>query len=1252
MNKTGGVKKYPYWNSAIWLAALLLTVVLHFIHVPQPASSPLPTTLLSSTRRVLTEKAEIVREADGLLQAARLQGGSGWHQLEGVNAVAEQGGSTPDVSAAAEQGGSGWHQQSQVLEASSKLRNNNIRLFIYNDSQLVYWNDNQDNIPNLRSQFPVNDNFIFLGNTWYVAESRQLDSYLIVYLTVIKQEFAYENEFLHNQYPAEFPEELAGYNPVDYEIPGSSFYAADGSYLFSLVPQTSRPAAPQNDYDLMLAYLFTLLLAYSLAFRRTASLQQYYQTFALFAGFVIGLRFFTMYLHFPARLYASPLFTPYPFAWSDFFPSLGDFFLSTFSFFLISLFLFSRSSLKKTENSPPSWLLHLEALITGGFFVLANYLIQGLIEHSSFIVDLNRVNEIEMTSVGVYVIAGILFGTIILLSSYTIQRSLAKFKLKPVSPVFSSLLLLPVIFTLTGVIEYKMLFWLGLLITLYLLYHLKKREYNYSYKMLLLLMMVIGAVGLIYPLGKEKIEKIKQVYASNLSTERDYMAELSLMNLTSRMLSDTLLAASINSEEKEYEKVYRYIADQYLNSYLSTYYFQLYICSEKDSIVSEDEDINSSCFGFFDRLIEQAGVPVSGNNFYFIDDKDGTITYLGRLNFKNRFNAYMLLDEKWTINELGYPELLIENFSSTISDRYHFSYAKYHQGNLVKQSGSYAYSSKATGNMLQTENQLSWEENGYKHFVFQADDRNIIIVSSKSGSYYDIIILFSYLFFLFHLIFSLGTIILNFSSYNWNFRFNYKNRIQLSMIAIVIAVILIIGSLTISFNIRQFNRKHLEMLTDKMRSVQIELEHKLTQEKNLDASMKPWLSEMLIKFSNVFYTDINLYDEKGNLIVSSRQELFDKKLSGLKMNPEAFRQMQVSGSPLFIHTEELGTLSYLSAYTPFRNSKNEVLAYLNLPYFTRESLIRDEIAGLINAAVNIYLLLIIITVMLTILLANRLTRPLLLIQDKLGKINLIGQNEKIEYSRKDEIGDLIEKYNHMLEELTKSADLLAKSERESAWREMARQIAHEIKNPLTPMKLHVQHLQKMIDSNQPGFEERVRKVSEILITQIDSLNEIAGEFSNFASLSTVSNKPVSLRSQLLQVYALFSKEVDSSIVEIQLEEDKDYIIESNDEQINRMLINLIKNALQSIPEDRKGLVKITLSRLGKHYQLKIQDNGKGIHPEVADRLFEPYFTTKSSGTGLGLAIVKGIVESSNGTIRYETVLNEGSCFFIQFPAKI
>jgi nitrogen fixation/metabolism regulation signal transduction histidine kinase len=243
----------------------------------------------------------------------------------------------------------------------------------------------------------------------------------------------------------------------------------------------------------------------------------------------------------------------------------------------------------------------------------------------------------------------------------------------------------------------------------------------------------------------------------------------------------------------------------------------------------------------------------------------------------------------------------------------------------------------------------------------------------------------------------------------------------------------------------------------------------------------------------------------------------------------------------------------------------------------------------------------------------------------------------------------VKDYNKKLEELEYTAQQLAQSERESAWREMAKQVAHEIKNPLTPMKLSIQQLLRVYDPADPNSEKKLEKVATSIIEQIDALTKIANEFSNFAKMPRPNEVRMDLLPVLENVLEVFRQDAKSTI-ELKTTLDS-AIIKADKDQMVRTFNNLIKNALQSIPEDREGLITVSLSNIENTIHIEVQDNGIGISAEKRSTIFVPYFTTKSNGTGLGLAMVKQIIENHKGTIYVESEVDKGSLFIIDLPVE-
>jgi nitrogen fixation/metabolism regulation signal transduction histidine kinase len=368
------------------------------------------------------------------------------------------------------------------------------------------------------------------------------------------------------------------------------------------------------------------------------------------------------------------------------------------------------------------------------------------------------------------------------------------------------------------------------------------------------------------------------------------------------------------------------------------------------------------------------------------------------------------------------------------------------------------------------------------------------------------------------------------------------------------------------------------------------------------------------------------------------------------MAPKAYYSMMQTEVSSFTERESIGDLDFNVAYRTVRNDKEELVGFLGLPYYSERSDFNEDIAEFIGTLLNVYVALLIIAFFAAFLTANSITRPLSQLRDKLRAVELGRKNEALEWATKDEIGDLIEEYNKMLVELERSASKLATSEREGAWREMAKQVAHEIKNPLTPMKLSIQYLNHAYQSRPEAIGPMLKRVSATLIEQMDGLARIATEFSNFAKMPSAQNEFIIINGLVQNVYSLFSNNDD---VDMTLNiPNEDYSVFADKEQILRVLNNIVKNAIQAIPDDRRGEIMVELKEeLGDFVVVDVTDNGCGIPVDTILSVFVPNFTTKSSGTGLGLAISRKIVEHAGGTISFSSEENVGTTFTVRLPIK-
>lgn len=394
--------------------------------------------------------------------------------------------------------------------------------------------------------------------------------------------------------------------------------------------------------------------------------------------------------------------------------------------------------------------------------------------------------------------------------------------------------------------------------------------------------------------------------------------------------------------------------------------------------------------------------------------------------------------------------------------------------------------------------------------------------------------------------------------------------------------------------------------------------------------------------------DLNLFDLNGKLLHSTQPKIYENGLIAPMMNALAYLYLNRLQKSEFINIERIGNLSFISAYVPLRNSKSEVIAYLGLPYFSNEKDYQDRIGIFLNALINVYSLVFVAIGFFAVFVASRITSPLTLIQKLLRDTKIGSKNEHINWKRNDEIGNLISEYNTMISALEDSAQKLARSERETAWREMAKQVAHEIKNPLTPLKLGVQLLEKSWKEKDPKFEIKFERFTKSFIEQIDSLSHIASEFSNFAKMPETRLEQVNLKEIIEQSIILF-RQSEQTTIHFDNTTGSDTFVKADKDQLLRCFNNLIKNAIEARCEKRHCTIHIMLYRKSDYICVQLKDNGSGMPPELEKKIFTPNFTTKSSGTGLGLAFVKQAIQNIDGNITFETIQDVGTTFHIEIP---
>ncbi|HRX29859.1 MAG TPA: HAMP domain-containing sensor histidine kinase [Saprospiraceae bacterium] len=504
----------------------------------------------------------------------------------------------------------------------------------------------------------------------------------------------------------------------------------------------------------------------------------------------------------------------------------------------------------------------------------------------------------------------------------------------------------------------------------------------------------------------------------------------------------------------------------------------------------------------------------------------------------------------------------------------------------------------------------------------------------------------------FSFIFTLGAVILALITYlNTKFRFlprdidikyfaktSLRSKIQLTIILLIVFSFIIIGFITAIYFKTVFETNQKNTRTKEIATIVSSIQN-FSQGSSDIAGANEITKNKIAAITSLHNVSIKFYDQFGKLL-SNQAALDDNSRIDFNILQDILKNQNSI-------TEYDKTYNYQKTYTPLYHSKTgKFRGILMVEYNKKDPAIRS-IVDFVGTILNVYIFLFLLAGAISIAISNSITKPLSQLGDKLRQFKLGKENQSLEWSGNDEIGMLINDYNNLAEELSQSAELLARTERDMAWREMAKQVAHEIKNPLTPMKLSMQYLEKAIDANPEKAKELIQRISSTLIEQIENLNQIASEFSNFAKMPSTTNENVILNEVVETIHDLFRKRED---MDISLNEPiEDLTVYADRNQLVRILNNLVKNAIQAIPHDKKGKIVISLYKSDKDAIISIQDNGTGIPESMRDKVFTPNFTTKSSGTGLGLAISANMIDTMNGKIYFETEENEGTTFFVQIP---
>lgn len=1176
----------------------------------------------------------------------------------------------------------------ETLEEFKEVQQLSFGVYIYaetinKDFQMVFWN-NKLVVPDT-SSFNKPDGIYFqtLANGDYVAIKRSIslpgmtNRLMIFGMMPVIFEYYIETDYTPQTFA--FSQDMAERLRIAGRQTSFPVKSIEGQVLFYLDKKAGYNPAAQDNISIAFRLSAFILLLMFIHFTAEHLVKQYgsLKGITWLAGMLLFLRII-IYV-FPAllNLRQFELFDPEIYGSNNVLRSLGDLLINSILFCWVSVFAWSRIGNRAFNYSfspVKKWGFGFIVLI---ILIISTFILSGIIK--SLIADSSISFDVtNFFSLSVYSVVGFVVLASISLGYYYYTQVLFRF----VFPIFENKrVLIYFAIALTG-LSYISFFVSGSVVQFYVpvLFWLIIYTWLVSQQQFIVNRYQVNIAGILF-----------WIFVFSVSLAWVILSENQIKEWNSRkIMAEKIAMENDPANEKQISVALTYIDDDFLREnftrfndaqtnrwlkdsiitesyadYRDRYRTRLYVFDKNaEPLFNEDP----TTFEALNNIVQVQARPTKVQDLYYYETTVDQFTYITRKQVKDKatgemIGTFFIISTPKNYNtDILAPELFSQMDQTDPQNSPIYSTALYSNQTLVSPSNKYPFPIYLQASEI-PKMEFTRKVNGqFDELWYRGGNDKIVIVARKSNSFIETITLFSYIFcaFLFMVsLFQLASMVLKTindkRSLQNIWQMNIRTQVHGTIIFISVLSFTIIGIATISFFISRFNRNNSDKLSRTMRIMVNEMEEKVARYPNLEAVVQVYdslsnddLQTTIEGVARIHGVEVNLYDLEGNMVLTSTENIYRKGVLSSKMHPEAYYHLNRLRQIRHIQEEEVANLSYLSIYAPVRRKNGEAVAYLNIPYFTSLRDLNQEISNFLVTIINLNAFIFLIAGVIALFIANRITRSFLVISDKMREVNLNQTNEAINWSRNDEIGVLVKEYNKMVAKLEESASALAKSEREGAWREMARQVAHEIKNPLTPMKLSIQYLQKAIDNKQDNVKELAGRVTDTLVEQIDHLSKIAADFAQFANIGNTTMEKIDLHDVIGSLNDLYKTNPDINISWEPLP--TKFMVMADRTQMNRLFTNLLSNAADACEGKSECRIRITEAKVDGHLQINISDNGEGIPPEMQHKIFTPNFTTKSSGTGLGLAMCRSIVEQAHGRIWFETEPHKGTTFFIQLPS--
>ncbi len=1142
---------------------------------------------------------------------------------------------------------------------------------------LAYWNNNIYTIPS--EDLLQKDGYYFVtrqnGEQEFIKKTIKIDGKRVLFVGVIPIRWNYfiDNQYLHKDFDG-FPK-LSEQYEMSIDTNALPIVNSQQETLFKISQKEEHIYAGYDVFTIFLRVLFVFALVMFLNRSATdiANAHGIRIAMILLILVVSTIRIITYFCPFPFDFTRLSLFDPSVYASNALHSSLGQLLVNaSLLFWLVGFWKFNTLNCKPSNlYAKYTFIKYLNIVLLVVLAFVMTKIISTLILDSKISFDVSHFFSLTLFSVVSFMVLALLGITFYHLSHVILRPVLTTgtpLQFQLLTAVVSGLLYISFTISSATNLNFLILLWVSVYL---IIINRRKQDLSISIQkssfFLFWIMIFALSITLLISWQNQALSLAQQKkLAERVVLQNDANGEnvlsIALSSINEKALENNYARLQ---EETANKKIKDSILNENFTGYLNRFETSIYTFNQfYQPLFNEDTTFSyPSLTSIIFVKSKQTDVP----NLYTWESNPNQVSYIYSITIGAQDNPkgylFLIAKPKKYKSEALYPVLFSQgDDDASFSGQNNFAQALYLNGKLLSKSNEYDFPLRIKSTKMLPHDFEQATDGNTQELWYNAGKGKMVVIAQNESRFIELVTLFAYLFFTFLVLIAslhIANYLLSANSTKSSLRnilgVDMQSQIHATVIFISVFSFVVIGAATISYFINRFDETSQQRLSASIEAITHEIAGKLQlieSQKQLEDSMlmkdvvfANKLERNITEVSETHNVDINFYSLSGSLIASTQPNIYSKQLLNSKINPTAFYHLQYDGRSHYLQKENIGNLQYLSMYMPVMDGAGEVYAYINIPYLNSQLELNQEISSFIATIINLNAFIFLIAGAISFLITQRVVVSFSIIANKMKEVSIGKKNEAIVWKKKDEIGGLVAEYNKMVQKLEESANALAQSEREGAWREMAKQVAHEIKNPLTPMKLSIQYLQRTIDNDLPNAKELTQNVAKTLITQIDELTKIAGDFSQFANIDNLVMERVDISDKLDSIVQLYRQ---SESVNIHYLLHPPVYVLGDKVQISRLFTNLIKNAMEAV-EGHIATINITQIVLDNHVTITITDDGKGIEPAMAAHIFQPNFTTKTSGTGLGLAISKGIVEKLKGSITFETEVGKGTTFMIRLP---